>query len=491
MAIARIQIENYRSIENLTLPFGELNALVGSNNAGKSNILKALNIILGETWPTKPFTERDFFGGDLNRAIAITVIFDRPLASDNAVGGFRLTYDLANDLDYFAVDLAGNPVPGYRGGVKRISRDMRSEVALLYVGLNREATDQIRATQWTLYGKLLRQIEQGIADPVKQQFSTDVATAVATHIQAHLTQAEAEISDFIQQQTGLSVQLAFRLLSSLEVLRSVRPYVIEGALHTDPEDVGAGVQSALAIGIAKAYAEIVRQPLMLAIEEPELFLHPHGCRNFFRLLKELAAPDLQIVYTTHERAFVDAGEYQAINIVRKGPRGTTVTTGSSVPFAATDRLKLQTRFDDRLNEVFFASCVVLCESEPDEIACRCALQSEGVDLDRDSISVIGVGGINEVQMVAELLSGFGIPTICVTDEDPGNAVTARTRTGIERIIGNANSFLQQPNLEGLFGLAAKPRKVDAMAQFSARMNAPGSAPEVYRDIIARVRAIAV
>jgi predicted ATP-dependent endonuclease of OLD family len=50
MAIRRIHIENYRSIGDLDIEFSSVNALVGANNSGKSNILRALNLVLGETW---------------------------------------------------------------------------------------------------------------------------------------------------------------------------------------------------------------------------------------------------------------------------------------------------------------------------------------------------------------------------------------------------------------------------------------------------------
>jgi predicted ATPase len=33
---------------------------------------------------------------------------------------------------------------------------------------------------------------------------------------------------------------------------------------------------------------------MIAIEEPELFLHPHGMRHFYRLLRELASNGIQM-----------------------------------------------------------------------------------------------------------------------------------------------------------------------------------------------------
>ena len=61
MKISRVYIENYRSIKRLDFTPGNYCVLVGENNAGKSNILKAVNLVLGETWPT----DRTF--NDINR----------------------------------------------------------------------------------------------------------------------------------------------------------------------------------------------------------------------------------------------------------------------------------------------------------------------------------------------------------------------------------------------------------------------------------------
>ena len=52
MAIEKLAIQGFRSIQSLELRLGDINALVGPNNSGKSNILQALDIILGETYPS-------------------------------------------------------------------------------------------------------------------------------------------------------------------------------------------------------------------------------------------------------------------------------------------------------------------------------------------------------------------------------------------------------------------------------------------------------
>ena len=44
MQIGRIAIRNFRCLEEISVDFGNLTSLVGANNAGKSTILKAIDI---------------------------------------------------------------------------------------------------------------------------------------------------------------------------------------------------------------------------------------------------------------------------------------------------------------------------------------------------------------------------------------------------------------------------------------------------------------
>ena len=43
----KIRIENFRSIESIDLELGMTNLLIGQNNTGKSNFLRAINVALG------------------------------------------------------------------------------------------------------------------------------------------------------------------------------------------------------------------------------------------------------------------------------------------------------------------------------------------------------------------------------------------------------------------------------------------------------------
>ena len=76
MYLSRLIIQNYRSIEMLNIKFAKgKNVIVGKNNSGKSNIISAINLVLGENSPTyeksSNITLNDFYNAQQNHPIYI------------------------------------------------------------------------------------------------------------------------------------------------------------------------------------------------------------------------------------------------------------------------------------------------------------------------------------------------------------------------------------------------------------------------------------
>lgn len=60
MYISKLQISNYKNFNDIIINFNDgINAIIGHNNAGKSNLIKALSIIFDST--TKKQLEIDDF----------------------------------------------------------------------------------------------------------------------------------------------------------------------------------------------------------------------------------------------------------------------------------------------------------------------------------------------------------------------------------------------------------------------------------------------
>src|SRR5690554_2476350 len=63
MHISKLFVQNYRSLSQAVVRFDAgKNVIVGKNNSGKSNIIKAIEILIGEKFPTYvKFSDNDFF----------------------------------------------------------------------------------------------------------------------------------------------------------------------------------------------------------------------------------------------------------------------------------------------------------------------------------------------------------------------------------------------------------------------------------------------
>lgn len=180
MKLSKLRIDHFRSIRHLDLDLGNCNALVGANNAGKSNILDALSLVLGETWPSaRSIDDSDFYKLDQSKDIELRLWLneDFPVkdafGGDHAARGLYLKYghykkrsgkNLAGDLkvDFVMMKEDGSPLavvqkkppagskPYYE--VVRVNSDLRECVPLLFVGVNRNLDSQMRASRYSLLG---------------------------------------------------------------------------------------------------------------------------------------------------------------------------------------------------------------------------------------------------------------------------------------------------------------------------------------------------
>ncbi|KUK05381.1 ATP-dependent nuclease [Archaeoglobus fulgidus] len=135
-------------------------------------------------------------------------------------------------------------------------------------------------------------------------------------------------------------------------------------------------------------------------------------------------------------------------LVKKENGGTKVYTCRN-SITDIDAIKTASKFDEEINEVFFANKVILVEGPEDKIACKLALEKLGLELDKHNISIIDCGGNTGIKPMVEILLAFNIDVYVLMDEDPGNQSTQQLISRIRNLIGD-KLFLQSPNLEGIF-----------------------------------------
>lgn len=197
--------------------------------------------------------------------------------------------------------------------------------------------------------------------------------------------------------------------------------------------------------------------VILAIEEPELYLHPARSRYLSRILRDLAMPrdgdpksGTQVMYVTHSPYFVDVARFDEVRMCRKvvanvgEARATSVTSFTRAAAAETlaevwnERPEAFTgaSFAARaapvlnaiVNEGLFADVAVVVEGESDVCVLWSMQEFLGMKWDELGVVVVPVGGKNNIDRAVVSFRGFGIPTYFVFDGDKSK-VTEGDSTG--------------------------------------------------------------
>lgn len=298
--------------------------------------------------------------------------------------------------------------------------------------------------------------------------------------------------------TGRQVLVTPVLQSPKLAKTSFQVSIKDGAAETSVHRQGHGFQRALIIGALKLLSERRRpeagtRTLCLAVEEPELFQHPPQARTFAEVLRGLVAssPDgrTQVMYATHNPVFIEPRSYHEIRrLGRDGAEDHPVTQVrkisepeliQSLPddLVSEKSIKRQAgiKCAGALAEGFFAQAVVLVEGDTDgAILIGCA-EREQLSLGARGISVISVGGKDNIALCHAILVALGVPCYVVFDGDAGSA--ARSRQGIQNIrnederLKKERTFEEQArkdltlnaNLLGYLGASPAPRPVTESA----------------------------
>jgi predicted ATP-dependent endonuclease of OLD family len=233
---------------------------------------------------------------------------------------------------------------------------------------------------------------------------------------------------------GLQRALIVTLLQHLAMTVPVEPTSEGSADEEAPITEPKGVES-------------LRGPdLILAIEEPELYLHPSRCRYLSSLLVQLTEkPEFglgasnQIMYTSHSPYFVHLRYFDQIRMVRKES-----SSDSPVPQSVVKRFFLNeaknkmaeicgrnpddfTRdsFKARamsvmntiVNEGYFADVVVVVEG-PSDVGALWKLQEiMNKNWSGLGIAVVPAGGKNNIDRPTVIFRGLSIPTYFIFDAD--------------------------------------------------------------------------
>ncbi len=466
MKLTRIKIENYRSIKSLELKPKKLCAIVGENNVGKSNIFSALNFILGPTFPTeKGLGNDDFYLRDPERKIKIEV--DLEIFESDTPQNITLSFswdDTARGGPRYSLRKFSNSYPSY------INDEERQKYALVHLGADRKISEYMPSNRWTLLGRLLLDINEEFKSDSSRVANFEAEMKKIRDDLLFNVEGFRELVEIVKDESASQLskspddfEVDFQLYDPWHFYRTLQ-IIVKEAIKRDEDkmsfqasQMGMGLQSSLTIALLRAYAKIKKlNKAVIAIEEPEIFLHPQAQRHFYNLLREIAYPSLdkgiQIIYCTHSPLFVDVEYFDEVCLVRKDidEEGETTTTVKQLNIAdfiedlkarwkidATEesiRERFRNAFSPRRNEGFFAKKVIIVEGETEEYALPIYGDALGYNFDSNGISVISVGGKNELDRLFRIFNEFAIPSYIIFDADKGKDRDGNSKKQTKRLL---------------------------------------------------------
>lgn len=255
---------------------------------------------------------------------------------------------------------------------------------------------------------------------------------------------------------------------------------VDDGVVTDVLDKGHGLQRSVVFGLLQMLIKTSREhdedgaqavrPIILGIEEPELYIHPQSQRLIYNVLKEFAGVQgdailgtNQVIYTTHSPAFVDVSDYERVGIVRKDSQdeGTIIRQCEPGVLGSVEErkgFKLLTSFSLKHNELFFAREIALVEGPQCEIAVIATARKLNriIDLpDEMGLAVVVTHNKEEIPKFQKILNAFGMKYSVLLEldgkpEDEGkNAeiigllngnVVAKLPEKLETIVGHEHHF---------------------------------------------------
>lgn len=344
-----VEIENFRSIieKPLKITFDDLTVIVGPNNCGKSNILRALQLFFTGTIEGLPYaSERDYpkseeLSKSAQTKITVTVAYEstKDLSLKRALDDLEKASDqqrLDDNLITLRLSYSKNGVESWQFLGKKGARNIKKELILKvrdsltqavifkYIPVGRDSLESITNE---ISSELIKTIFSGWSGAVKkrQEINEAIATLLARltpELQSSSDSVTGSIQKVFTEVRKLELRLPFANLE--EMLPNLTP-VISDTAETGLKSKGAGIQTSSLLFLLKYLADNhpqrhnARQTFVWAVEEPESFLHPTKQKAMAEMLRGFSK-EVQTIITTHCGHFV--------------PRATTGATSYVVDKAA-------------------------------------------------------------------------------------------------------------------------------------------------------------
>ena len=382
MRLSSFSVVNYRSITNARkIQTNNMTVLVGKNNEGKSNILRALTLAMDimKMYSSDPRSLR-LSANYLKNRTQYVWERDYPLSlqerNPNGFSSIELDFEL-NTGDISAIrGLTGIRLSGHipvrvsinHSSVKidipkrgtpafsnvenklKIIEYVCSKIDFNFIPAVRTEHDALRVVELLIEKQLLTlelNPEYIEATHTMERLQQDVLNGISAQLVGPLQEFLPSVRD---------VQIHLQKDQRRSSLRHSANVIIDDGTPTPLQQKGDGIKSLTALAMLNIPTSRDRVSV-IAIEEPESHLHPESARQLYETINALSV-NHQVVLTTHSPLFVNRSNLKE-NII--------VDSGKATPVKKIKDIRdvLGTKVSDNLIN---AEHVLVVEGEDDKIA---------------------------------------------------------------------------------------------------------------------------
>jgi putative ATP-dependent endonuclease of the OLD family len=451
-----VRISGFRGISNLEISLPKVAVLIGQNNAGKTSIIKAIQLALGDY--SRNLTDEDFYI-DRNDSIRTKIIIDISIIP---VDEISKRIDIFTDEwtevfgDLKQADLEGNEFVGIRticvkdstkGGFKVTRYPLSSWVEFDNwtddaAKINKKITSRIEAIPFISIDAQ-RDIHQELREKTSYigrvlsdiNFDSDDKEALEELI-AELNQSAVEKSSVLSELKNHldSLSQSFEGQGQTDITpfpKKLRDLSKRFSIHFG-EDAsnsfsmeyhGMGTRSWASMLTVKAFIEILEKKHIaeeesffpiIAAEEPEAHLHPNAQRTLYKQLTDIKG---QIIISSHSPYLAALANQQDLRVITKGNEKGTRVFSLNNNLQPEELRKIHREVIHSKGELLFSTAIILSEGETEAQALPMLFERY---FDKApfilGINFIGVGGSgSKYKPYLTFARDFNIPVFIFSD----------------------------------------------------------------------------
>lgn len=473
--LTNIRISNFRSIDYCDIELNDLNVIIGQNNVGKSNVLRAITIALNSTYSVSESDIRVEKGEELSVSKqAIIDIMIRPTDDEGKISDTFSPFWISTFSDrWVSTDSQGSSFVGIRTTIyydagfgqygtqkspilqwndtlndavcdrhRTFTQDMQSYICCFYMDAHRDIIEDIKNKK-SFFGRATseKDLPEAIIKDIEKDLNEINSKIVANTPALNSTQMViSEIGNIIGNRTQLQIEPISRKISDLHRGMDVKLAESDSASLSISEQ-GMGTRSWTSFLTLGAYIINLTKQIkvqdpeaeiftVLTLEEPEAHLHSHAQKGLFEQI--LRFPGQKII-STHSSNIVACTPIECLIHLYKNNAQTKVHKVNRSQYSSEDIGIIQREITRSRGDLLFSSAVILAEGITEESALPIFFkQYFGREAFSAGVSIVGIDG-QRYKAFLRLLKDFDIPWFIFSDGETSTINTVKK--AVENVYG--------------------------------------------------------